>query len=40
MTTGRYRCFTATLPDNQLIIVGGLTDRGMTDTVEVASVYN
>ena len=35
MTTGRYYCFTAVLPDNQLMIAGSLTD-----TVEIASVYS
>ena len=35
MRTGRYGCFTAILPDNQLMVVGG---RGkVTDTVEFAS---
>ena len=40
MTTGQYDCFTAVLPNNQLMVVGGWTDSGgATDTVEVASVY-
>ena len=43
MTTARYNCFTAVLPDNRLMVVGGLitggTSRG-TDTVELASVCN
>ena len=40
MTTGRYRCFTAVLPSNQLMVVGGRTDIGLTltDNVELASV--
>ena len=38
MTTGRYRCFTAILPHNQLMVVGGETDTGYTNTVEIASV--
>ena len=40
MTTGRFRCFTAVLPNNQLMVVGGVTDKGNTDhdTVELASV--
>ena len=38
ITTGRYDCFTAVLPDNQLMVVGGVTDGGTTDTVEFASV--
>ena len=40
MTTGRCDCFTAVLPDNQLMVVGGWTAVGCsTDTVEIASVY-
>ena len=39
MTTGRYDCFTAVLPDNQLMVVGGRTDAdSSTDVVELASV--
>ena len=39
MTTGRCDCSAAVLPDNQLVIMGGLTDGGkLTDTVELASV--
>ena len=41
MTTGRYGCFTAVLPNNQLMVVGGATDHDVftsTDTVELASV--
>ena len=37
MTTGRYHCFTAVLPNNQLMVVGGETDTECTDTVELAS---
>ena len=37
MTTGRYCCFTAIRPDNQLMIVGGWTDDDITDTVEIVS---
>ena len=33
MITGQYKCFTAVLPDNQLMVVGGSTNSGMTDTV-------
>ena len=36
MTTGRYDCLTAVLPDNRLMIMGGVTDDGFTDTVEIA----
>ena len=35
MTTGRYDCFTAVLPDNRLMVVGGYTD-----SVELATVYD
>ena len=40
MTTGRYSFFTAVLPNNQLMVMGGKTDTGYkyTDTVELASV--
>ena len=38
MTTGRRDCFTAVLPDNQLMVMGGWTDGGVTDVVELASV--
>ena len=38
MTTARYFCFTAVLPNNQLMVVGGWTDTGSTNTVELASV--
>ena len=39
MTTGRYICFTAVLSNNQLVVVGGWTDRWTyTDTVELANV--
>ena len=40
MTTGRCNCFTAVLPDNRLMVVGGVTDYHTTDTVEFVSVYN
>ena len=36
MKTGRCDCFTAVLPDNRLMIVGGVTDGGRsTDAVEL-----
>ena len=38
MTIGRSRCFTAVLPDNQLIVVGGETDNGRSDKVQLARV--
>ena len=38
MTTGRYDCFTATLPNNRLMIMGGWTDLWtFTDTVDIAT---
>ena len=40
MTTGRFQCFAAALPDNQLMAVGGNTDGGMTDTAEYGSLCN
>ena len=40
MTTGRRRCFTAVLPDNRLMVVGGFIDlSSTTDSVELATVY-
>ena len=40
MTTARYDCFTAVLPDNQLMVVGGYTagGTGRTNTVELATM--
>ena len=40
MTTGRWSCFTAVLPDNRLMVVGGTTDGIWSDayTVEIASI--
>ena len=36
MKVGRYDCFAAVLPNNQLMVVGGFTDSfSTTDTVEV-----
>ena len=41
MMTGRRDCFAAVLPScNQLVVVGGYTGYGETNTVEVASVCN
>ena len=46
MTTGRGDCFTAVLPDNRLMVVGGNTHRikntlfDVTNTVEFANVCN
>ena len=38
--TGRYSFFMAVLPDNQLMVVGGITHGGWSDTytVEIASI--
>ena len=36
MITGRSRCFTAVLPDSQLMVVGGYTNNGVTDTMELS----
>ena len=39
MTTARYSCFSAVLPNNQLMVVGGETaPHAPTDTVELARV--
>ena len=38
METPRRDCIAAVLPDNQLMVVGGLTGQGVTDSVEFASV--
>ena len=39
MTTARYLCFTAVLPNNQLMVLGGWTDISTrSDTVELANV--
>ena len=38
MTTPRQHCFAASLPDNQLIVIGGETDTGeKTNAVEIAT---
>ena len=36
MATPRYDCFAAVLPDNQLMVVGGRTNSGKTNSVEMA----
>jgi serine/threonine protein kinase len=40
MVTPRYNCFAAILPDNQVMVIGGITDksRTKTDTVEMGSL--
>ena len=38
MTTGRRLCFTAVLPDNRLMVVGGITELTFTKSVELATV--
>ena len=41
MTNSRYRCFTAVLPDNQLMVMGGwIAGYSETDTIELANVCN
>ena len=42
ITIGRYQCFAAVVPDNQLMVVGGNTRSygGATDTVEIANICN
>ena len=39
MATPRSRCFAVVLPDNQLMIVGGRTPSGDTDTVELITLF-
>ena len=38
MATPRYQCFAAVLQNNQLMVVGGYTDHGETDSVELDTV--
>ena len=38
MSVGRWNCFTAVLPDNRLMVVGGFAEGGITRVVELASV--
>ena len=38
MTTPRCQCLLAVLPHNEVMVVGGLTAAGVTDTVEIASI--
>ena len=38
MTTPRHHCLVAVLPHNELMIVGGWTPDGETDTVEIATI--
>ena len=38
MTTPRQECLVAVLPHNELMIVGGWTPDGETDTVEIATI--
>ena len=38
MTTPRYDCYAAVLPNNQLMVVGGGTENSETDSVEIATV--
>ena len=36
MPTPRYWCYVAALPSDRLVVVGGMTDKGVTDIVEIA----
>ena len=38
MTTPRYQCSVAVLPQNELMVVYGATPSGLTDSVEIASI--
>ena len=38
MATPRCYCYAAVLTDNQLVVVGGETENGKTDSVEIATV--
>ena len=38
MGTPQYYCIAAVLPNNQLMVVGGCTNHGATDSVELATV--
>ena len=38
MSTPRYRCLVAVLPHNELMVVGGGTSGGITNSVEIASI--
>ena len=38
MATPRHRCHVAVLHHNQLMVVGGITPGGDTDTVEIATI--
>ena len=36
MPTPRYWCYTAALSNSHLMVVGGMTNKGVTDTVEIS----
>ena len=38
MTTPRESCLVAVLPQNELMVVGGGTPDGVTDSVEIATI--
>ena len=38
MKKQRYDYYSTLLPDNQLMVVGGQTEQGVTDIVEIASL--
>ena len=40
MTTLRWRSLVAVLPHNELMVVGGRTPNGDTDSVEIASMFD
>ena len=38
MTIARSQCLVAVLPHNKLMVVGGLTPDGETDSIELVSI--
>ena len=38
MATPRHQCLVAVLPHNELMVVGGYTPGGVTDSVEIATI--
>ena len=38
MTTPRRQCLVTVLPHNELMVVGGFTPNGATDSVEIANI--
>ena len=39
MATPRCECYAAVLPNNQLVVVGGYTGKGKTETVEIGTPF-